>query len=220
MSFRQYRDIEAGEVIVVAADTATGCGDYCAAQFISKTRLDVPIVYHSAEIASTMTSELYPVLEKICDKTGSKPLVAYERNNGGVFEMERLAALNRLSKYEIFKMPRVGNVEVGETERLGWDTNTASRPAMLDALKKHIDGRLIQIYDIPTINELFSFIVVQTSTTRKAQAEKNAHDDLVMSLAIALKLLEYADADRLSVFPANYNDPSYIPDFKTKRRAY
>lgn len=220
MSFRQYRDIEAGEVIVVAADTATGCGDYCAAQFISKTRLDVPIVYHSAEIASTMTSELYPVLEKICDITGSKPLVAYERNNGGVFEMERLAALNRLSKYEIFKMPRVGNVEVGETERLGWDTNTASRPAMLDALKKHIDGRLIQIYDIPTINELFSFIVVQTSTARKAQAEKNAHDDLVMSLAIALKLLEYADADRLSVFPANYNDPSYIPDFLTKRRAY
>ena len=220
MSFRQYRDIEAGEVIVVAADTATGCGDYSAAQFISKTKLDVPIVYHSAEIASTMTSELYPVLEKICDITGSKPLVAYERNNGGVFEMERLAALNRLSKYEIFKMPRVGNVEVGETERLGWDTNTASRPAMLDALKKHIDGRLIQIYDIPTINELFSFIVVQTSTARKAQAEKNAHDDLVMSLAIALKLLEYADADRLSVFPANYNDPSYIPDFLTKRRSY
>lgn len=69
-----------------------------------------------------------------------------------------------------------------------WDTNTATRPKMLADLKEAIDKRLIKIYDKRTINEMFSFIVVQTSTAWKAQAEKGANDDLVMALAIAWQL--------------------------------
>src|SRR3990167_377975 len=119
-SFRQYRKITSNEQFVVAADTSSGLGDYCAVQFLSKTRLDVPLIYHKKIIATEMTNEIYPVLEKIHDVTGFKPVIAYERNAGGTFEMDRLASMNRLAKYNIFEMPRIGNVTPGETKRLGW----------------------------------------------------------------------------------------------------
>ena len=72
--WRKYRDFQPGEFILVAADTSSGLGDYSAAQFLSKTNLDVPLVYHSKTIATEMTNALYPVLEKINDITGKRPV--------------------------------------------------------------------------------------------------------------------------------------------------
>jgi hypothetical protein len=61
---------------------------------------------------------------------------------------------------------------------------------MLSMLKEAIDNRLIRIYDKPTITEMFSFIISQTSSSWKAQAEQGAHDDLIMALAIAWQLYQ------------------------------
>jgi hypothetical protein len=61
---------------------------------------------------------------------------------------------------------------------------------MLQELKDSVDTRLLSIYDKPTITELFSFIVSQTSSSWKAQAEQGAHDDLVMALSIAWQLYQ------------------------------
>jgi len=183
-----YRKIERGERFVLGVDTAAGGTDWCAAQFLSKSKLDVPIVYHAKSLATEMTPILFGELEKIYDITGLPALVAYERNNGGVFEMERLAALNRLNKFQVFLMPNYGNVDNPEAKKMGWDTNTATRPKMLADLKEAIDKRLVKIYDKQTITELFSFIVAKTSTSWKAQAERGANDDLVMALAIAWQL--------------------------------
>jgi len=188
--FRRYRQYRPGEFFVVAADTSVGGGDYCAAQFLSKTRLDIPTVYHSPEIATAMTPLVHEELEKIFDQTGVRPVVAFERQNGGAFEMDRLAALNRLHKYDIFLMQGFGTTNNQDTIKLGWDTNTGTRSNMLKDLKNAIDHQVINIYDKPTITELFSFITVQTSSAWKAQAEKGSHDDLVMALAIAWQMYQ------------------------------
>jgi hypothetical protein len=200
--FRRYRKPEHNEFFVVFADTAVGGGDYCAAQFISKTALDVPIVYHSSTLASDMTPKLHMELESIYDKTNIQPVVAYERNNGGAFEMERLASLNRLGKYRIYQMKTAGTKDgIQETVKLGWDTNSATRPKMLQDLKDAIDRKLIRIYDKPTVNEMFSFIINRTSSSWKAQAEQGAHDDLIMSLAGAWQL--YQSEEPLPVYSAS-----------------
>lgn len=193
--FRQYREIKKGEFFLVGIDSAAGGGDFCCAQFISHQGLDVPLIYHSPKLATEMTNDLFPVLEKIFDRTEIKPMVAYERANGGVFEMERLASMNRLAKYELFKMPTIGRASSPsdpgpESVRLGWDTNTATRPAMLSQLKEALDSRVLRLYDKVTIEELYSFIITQTSSTWKAQAEVGAHDDTVMALAIAWQLYQ------------------------------
>jgi hypothetical protein len=105
-------------------------------------------------------------------------MLAYERNNGGLFEMERLAALNRQGKFDVFHMPTYGNATSEDTPRLGWDTNTATRPNMLSDLKEAIDTRIVAVSDRLTIEELYAFVVVQTSSSWKARAESVAHDDL------------------------------------------
>lgn len=192
MSFRRYRTYQKGEFFVVGVDTSWGGTDYCVAQFLSKTNLDIPVVYHSKALATEMTPLIHLELEKIFDQTGVKPVVAFERNNGGVAEIERLATLNRNGKYIIYtEKSNIGTTEdVGETIKLGWTTSSASRPIMLSMLKECIDNKLITIYDKPTVNEMFSFIVSQTSSSWKAQAEQGSHDDLIMALAIAWQLYQ------------------------------
>lgn len=182
---RRYRDWEPDEFVLVFCDTADGGPDYSAGQFLSKTKLDIPLVYHKRVIASEMTPVIQQELERIYDVTKVKPVVAYERNGGGKYELERLASLNRLGKYRIYQEKHnVGTTESTESSiRLGWTTNSATRPAMLSLLKEAVDARLITLYDRPTVNEMFSFIINQTSSSWKAQAEQGAHDDLIMALA-------------------------------------
>lgn len=194
--FRRYRDYKQGEFYVVGVDTAWGGTDYCVAQFLSKTNLDIPTVFHSKVLATEMTPRIHNELERIYNETGVKPVVAYERNNGGVAEIERLATLNRDGKYRIYQEKRnMASTDVTEDSvKLGWTTSSSSRPTMLSMLKEAIDNRLIRIYDKPTINEMFSFIVSQTSSSWKAQAENGAHDYLIMSLAIAWQLYQTEQA--------------------------
>lgn len=193
--FRRYRAYKRGEFFVVACDTAARGTDWCAGQFLSKTSLDVPVVYHSKALATEMTPLVHNELERIYDETKVQPVVAFERNNGGTFEIERLATLNRSGKYRIYQeKSNVGATEgTVESVRLGWTTTSATRPAMLSMLKEAVDNKLLRIYDKPTINEMFSFIVSQTSSSWKAQAESGAHDDLIMSLAIAWQLYQTED---------------------------
>ncbi len=190
--FRRYRTYQKGEFYVVAADTSWGGTDYCAVQFLSKTHLDVPVVFHSKVLATEMTPQIHNELERIFDATGVKPVIAFERNNGGVAEIERLATLNRNGKYRIYtEKSNVGTTDQTESSvKLGWTTSSASRPTMLQMLKEAVDAKLITIYDKPTVTEMFSFIVSQTSSSWKAQAEQGAHDDLIMSLAIAWQLYQ------------------------------
>jgi phage terminase large subunit len=198
MSFRRYRDYKQGEFYVVGVDTSWGGTDYCSAQFLSKTHLDVPTVYHSKVLATEMTPLIHNELERIYDETKVKPVVAFERNNGGVAEIERLATLNRNGKYRIYtEKTNIGTTDsMAETVKLGWTTSSASRPTMLSMLKEAIDSKLIRVYDKPTITEMFSFIISQTSSSWKAQAEQGAHDDLIMALAIAWQLYQTENAPK------------------------
>lgn len=191
--WRQYRELAIDEFIVVGADTSQGGNDYSAAVFISKTNLDIPLVFHSPILATDMTNRLQPVLEKIYDRTGIPPVIAYERNAGGVFEFERLASLNRANKYKIYKMMTYGAIENPLESKIGWDTNTATRPKMLADLKEAVDKQLLRVYDKPLVNEMYSFIVNKQG---KPEAEIGAHDDLVMSAAIAWQLQQTENPTR------------------------
>lgn len=188
MSWRQYRQIEAGEFFLVGADCSQGGDDYNACIFLSKTKLDVPLIYHSRGVAAQMTSAVHPMLEKIYDATGVRLVVAFEQNNGGVSEMERLSVLNRENKYKTYEMPHIGKVDTGTmTGKLGYSTNTATRPILLGDWKDSYDNHAVTLYDEPTLKEHRSFII---SDRGKPEAEKGAHDDLVFAHAIAWQLYQ------------------------------
>lgn len=190
MNWRQYRTIEKGEFLLFSVDTASGGGDYTVCQVLSQTKIDVPMVFQSKVTTSDFIPDLVRVLEKVYDITGVKPVVSLERQNGGSFLMDRVAGLNLNGKYEIFKMPKFGNVNNNEPNLLGWDTNSGTRSKMLQELKDAVEKQVIKIYDRQTVNEMLSFIVVQTSSAWKGTAEIGAHDDLVMALAIAWQMYQ------------------------------
>lgn len=187
--FYRYRPYEKGEFILVAADTSAGGADYSAVQFLSSTNRDVPVVYHSKVTATEMTPKIQLELERIFDETKVKPVVAYETNNGGSFLLDQLAVLNRLGKYTMYQQKKnVGTSDTTEEgSNYGFSTNSATRPAILQLLKQAIDERLIRVYHKATVNEMFSFIVAENG---KPQAEQGAHDDLIMSLAIAWQMYQ------------------------------
>jgi hypothetical protein len=207
--FRQYRKFEPNELIAIGVDTAMGGEDNCAAQFFSRTKMDVPLVYQQRIVATEMTNLIFPIFERIFNQTNVRPIVAYERNNGGLFEMERLAVMNRSNKFEVFRMPSAGRINPPDAVKYGWETNTATRPKMIQELKEAIDKKVIRIYDKETIDELYSFVIMQTSSSWKAQAEKGAHDDLVMALAIALQI-------HLNM-PYTPNSQSIMPNFPDEK---
>lgn len=186
--FKQFRPFQQGEFIIVGVDPSHGGGDNTAAQFLSHKWLDVPMVYHSNFTITFVTPLLHQMLTKISKDTGVQPIIAFERNNGGDFEMERLSRLNRNGDYRIYTMKNLSpDTQTMDTGKLGWDTNTGTRPKMLRELKDAVEGEVLHVYHRTTVDEMFSFII---SPTGKPQAEENAHDDLVMALAVAWQLYQ------------------------------
>jgi len=183
MSWRQYRPIEAGEYIIAGGDCSQGGKDKNTCQFYSKTKMDIPLVYQERGVAVQMTTELFPLLEKICEVTGIPPVIGLERNNGGASELERLNNMNRLNKYKIFMHKPVGHKRTFSSTKFGWDITAYSRGAMLGDLKDAIDKAIIKIYDEPTINELWSFVEVFRGGRWQGEADAGMNDDLVMALA-------------------------------------
>lgn len=179
--FKMFRPLQQGEFILYFVDPSAGGADNTAGHGLSNKWLDVPLILHTPLTITAVTPMIHNELTRIYKETGVRPVVAFERNNGGGFEMERLGRLNRNGDYRIFTMKALDPTgRLIDTGKMGWDTNTATRPKMLQELKEAIEGRMIHLYHEPTVNEMFSFIV---SATGKPEAEAGAHDDLVMALA-------------------------------------
>ena len=182
--FSQYRKLARGEFILVFVDTAGEGADNNSGQFLSKQRLDIPIVMHHVGSIVDVTPKLKNILEWVYDQTGVKPVVCYETNNGGGYELQRLERLNTYQKYTIYYQYRLspeGKLE--RTDKMGWNTNTATRPTMLQGVEELVNNHLVTIYHPPTVAEMFSFVKHKTASGWKAEAELGAHDDDIMALA-------------------------------------
>lgn len=195
MALFRYREWRQGEFCLCFVDMAVGGGDYCAGQFLSHKWLDVPTVYHDSVTGSMATPIIHDELTRISAITGVPPVVAFERNNGGAFEMDRLARLNRFGAYKIYTMKVIGSYgSVVDSGKLGWDTNSGTRPKMVQELKDAVESHVIHLYHRQTVNELFSFI---KRPNGRPEAEVNAHDDLVMALAGVWQLYQTEQPPRL-----------------------
>lgn len=182
--FRLFRPIEKGEFFVIFEDTAQGGIDKNFAQFMSKTRADIPLVMSMLGVAAQATPHLHQAAEWIYDQTGVPPVVGIERQNGGASEMHNLMQMNRNGKYELYRYvdPTTGK----RTDKLGWDTNETSRAKMIGEWKIAYEREQVKLYDEETQKHHKTFI---TNKRGKPEAAPNTHDDGVMSCAGAYQLL-------------------------------
>lgn len=182
--FRLFRKIERGEFFVVFGDCAQGGEDSNFVQFLSKTRMDFPLVFQMHGVAAEMTPHLRQALEWIYDQTGVKPCVALERQMGGASEMHNLEMTNQEGKFTLYHAKKEDDEE---KDTIGWDTNSVTRPNMLGEWLTAYNSRLFKMYDQETLDQHQTFIVNKNG---RPEADANTHDDAVMSAAGAYQLYQ------------------------------
>lgn len=96
--------------------------------------------------------------------------IAVERNNHGHAVIQ---ALQREHKYK--------KLYEHEDDKVGWPTNTVTRPVMLDLLEDSHRRGLWLTSDRHVLGQMRTFVVTDTG---KAEAAPGEHDDLVMAAAI------------------------------------
>jgi hypothetical protein len=185
--FRLYRQPIKDEFFVIFGDTAQGGLDSNFIVFMSKSQQDIPLVLQMNAVASEMTPYLIQALDWIYEKTKVKPVVALERQNGGASEMHTLH-INNKGNYRLYQ-PK--NDQLENKDRLGWDTNSVTRPTMLGDWLVAFNTRRIKIYDEETIKQHKTFIV---NKRNRAEAAPNTHDDSVMACSGAFQLFQTENA--------------------------
>jgi hypothetical protein len=110
----------------------------------------------------------------------NEALLVPERNNHGLVTCVEL----RDKQYpNLYLDVTEGSIEPDrETLNIGVFTSEKTKPLMIDKLRAFDRTREIEINDTQTLEEMLTFVVTESG---KMEAEGGAHDDCVMSLALA-----------------------------------
>jgi hypothetical protein len=177
-----YEEPTPGGVYCIGADVAEGLakGDYSDAQILRRGRgtpLDQVAVWHGHIDADLFGAELVKLA-----KYYNQCWIGIEVNNHGLTTNK---AVIRLKYYRVYMRQRLDEQQPDDTDKLGWQTNTQTRPIMLDDLKKSIRDQSVIIHDYCTIEECFTFVV---NDKGKPEATGDCKDDSVMALAVAVQM--------------------------------
>lgn len=163
---------EEGVPYVLGGDTAGTGSDFFAGHVVdNRTGEQVAVLHH--QFGERMFAEQVYCLGMYYNEA----LVGIETNYSTYPEM----VLEELGYPNLYVRQRLDNYTGKLMDTFGFDTNPATRPAIIDGLKDVAKSALETITDYDTLGEMLTFVYDQNW---KAQAEQGEHDDLVMSLAI------------------------------------
>jgi hypothetical protein len=111
-------------------------------------------------------------------------LVAVE-STGGYGAAPLAALLRRWSYPNLYVRTTIQRADQRESDELGWETSEATRPVMLDTLRKWIREHPERFHSDGLAAELNTFVVRRNGSPG---AEGGCHDDRVMALAVALEV--------------------------------
>jgi hypothetical protein len=174
---RLYRGPTDGEKFLITADPAEGIDagigdpDFCATHVLSLRTFEQVAVLHGRWESDTYVEYLL----KLAEFYGN-PEIVVERNNHG----HAMLALLKLKRYR-----KIAN---GHDRKPGWLTNEVTREPSIDSLAAHMRDFAVKIYDEATLGEMKRFHTNHRGITKAVQ---DAHDDLVMSLAIGFGYLSH-----------------------------
>jgi hypothetical protein len=173
---------------IMGADTARGDGqDYSTFHIIDTE--DGEVV---AEYKGKLKPDQFAVLVDKWGRMYNTALVVAENNSYGYATIMKL---KELGYPRIYSSKQRSTVYLGDympsedTEMLGFDTNSKTRPQMLTKLEEVLRNGIVHIRSRRFHDELKTFIW----HNGKAQAERGKHDDLIMSLALAVWVFDSSD---------------------------
>ncbi len=175
--WEKYQD---GGSYLLVADVARGDGADSSVFHV----LNVSTMEVAAEYKGKPSLDLFSQILNDAGREYGDCLLVVENNGIGISVLEKLRDLQYPNLYYSVKgTHQFIESAVGEHSHnavMGFTTSTKTRPLIVAKLEEYIRNRLITTHSSRLFHEFKSFIW----KNGRAQAQRTAHDDLVMSLAI------------------------------------
>lgn len=168
-----YKEREEGYPYVGGGDTAGDGSDYFGGQFLNNITVDQVAVLHNQFDEDLYSRQMYCL-----GKYYNYALLSIETN----FSTYPVKELERLGYWNQYKREVIDTYTMKKQEKHGFNTNKKTRPVILANLVQIARENIECINDLDTLNEMITFV---RNEKGKAEAAEGAHDDLIMSLAIA-----------------------------------
>lgn len=174
-----YKDVEERVPYVIGADTAGEGSDYFVAQVLDNRTGEQVAVLRQQTDEDVFVRQLYCL-----GIYYNAALIGPETN----FSSYPVRELQRLKYPRLFVRDAVDTYTREPRREFGFRTDSRTRPLIIAELVKVVREHVELINDYTTISEMLTFI---RDEDFKPVAEEGAHDDCVMSLAIAHYLRPY-----------------------------
>lgn len=164
---------EEGVPYVLSGDTAGTGSDFFAGHILdNRTGEQVAVIHH--QLGERFFSEQMCCLGFFYNEA----LIGVETNYSTFPQM----CMEELGYRNFYVRERLDNFTGSMVQAFGFETNSRTRPVIIDGLKDVVLRSLEMITDYETLGEMLTFIL---NDRWRPEAEQGEHDDLVMSLAIA-----------------------------------
>lgn len=173
---------------VIGADTAEGLeilpdeekekrADYSVACVMDVNTAEIVAVWHGRLAGDQFGRQL-----DLLGRWYYDAIIGVERNNQGLVP---LITLRDLNYPRIYYMEKEGMASVQPTNYLGWRTDRATRPLMIDEAGKWLREKKLILPDEDTVDEMMSFVRYPDG---HGAAASGAFDDRVMALCICIQM--------------------------------
>lgn len=185
----EWREPEDGHRYVIGADPSEGVsgGDPAAAYCLDMRAAEIVAGLHGLWRPHEFGERLAELGRRY-----HHAVIAPEVNNHGHAVLETLNRQIHYPTTKLFRRRIRDSVTRRMTEKLGWRTDSVTRPTMLANLAKTLDADSFQVADADLIAECRTFL---RTKSEKYEAGPGAHDDRVMAMAIALEARANAPAE-------------------------
>ena len=170
-----YKSYEAGKRYAIGADTAEGVGgDYSVATvFEVETMEQVAQVRSNKWRPRVFAHKIHDLCKRYHKISREWPLLGVELNNHGhavLLELEEHIGYLNLYKYK--------------DDKVGWRTDSITRPLMIDAFIDGVENGTAQINSRQTLNECLTLI----DNKGKIEAESGENDDSIIASSLAIQM--------------------------------
>lgn len=164
---------------VLSIDASSGRGsDYSAIQIIDVDEFEQVAEWQGKLETGLVAEEAYRL-----GRIYNDAVIVPEITGGWGLAIDQV--LKRYKYPRLYTRRVIDRLSQKHTDRTGWDTTTRTRMVILESLETAIREREFGLYSIRCINELGTFVY---SDREKPEAQPGCNDDLVMSLAIGVKV--------------------------------
>jgi hypothetical protein len=168
----------------IGADTAEGIGrDSCASTIIDFSTIPNRVVatYESSVIPPDLFG--HELIRQ--GKMYGECLLAPEINNTGYATVAVIS--EKYTNGKVFHHTTKDKLTNEEVKKIGWHTNSSTKPSAIYELKTAVEDGQLEIYDLDLINELSHYQIRDLKTATKKPG-MTRHFDKLMALAIAWQL--------------------------------